>query len=350
MKPITTKLTWLTAILLVGALMFHYADAILLFTGKAATFSAGILLLGKTPSASLQTMTPVVSQPQEESTTPSDPPVFQKVSSIPKPPKGEATGKIETTVLSVNSANTASGGVHVSNRTGLSVDIEEYLQQGLPFQMQDTTQPQVLIVHTHATESYTEGDYGYYLKSASTRSTDNTKNTVAVGEVMAKTLNRAGIVTINDTTQHDYPNYTGGYVRSAQTIEEYLAKYPSIQVVLDVHRDAIAKDDNTKIKPTAEIKGKKAAQVMILAGCETDSVEDFPNWEENFRFCLQLQRQLESDYPNLARPLSFKACKYNFDLLSGSILLEMGTDANTLEEAKYSAELVALALCKVLQP
>lgn len=89
---------------------------------------------------------------------------------------------------------------------------------------------------------------------------------------------------------------------------------------------------------------------MILAGCESGSVTDFPNWEENFRFCLQLQKKIEADYPGLARPLSFKACKYNFDMLSGSILIEIGSDANTLAEAKYSAQLLSQALIKVLQP
>jgi stage II sporulation protein P len=119
-------------------------------------------------------------------------------------------------------------------------------------------------------------------------------------------------------------------------------------VVIDGHRDAIGGED-TKVKPTAIINGKKAAQVMILAGCQTGSVEGFPHWEENFRFCLQLQKQLEADYPDLARPLLFKACKYNFDLLNGSILIEIGTDANTLEEATYSAELLGQALVKILQ-
>ena len=324
MKGFAKKTTVFLVVALIGGLLLRNTAPIVALAQKATALSASVLLFsGKAEPASAKTPDTVTSQPNQTKFKETAKKETVASSTVPKPPKGEATGTIETTTLSLSAANTKTGGVHVSNRTGRSVDVNEYLSQGMPFSLKDTSQPQVLIVHTHATESYTDGDYGYYLKSASTRSTDNTKNTVAVGEVMAQVLNEAGIVTINDATQHDYPNYTGGYVRSAQTIQTYLEKYPTIKVVLDVHRDAIAKDDNTKLKPTAEINGKKAAQIMILAGCETDSVEDFPNWEENFRFCLQLQKQMEADYPGLARPMSFKACKYNFHLLSGSILLEM---------------------------
>ena len=268
----------------------------------------------------------------------------------PTPPAGVKTGTVQTKTLPLSAANTVAGGVHISNKTDLKLNLTSYLEQGMPFSLKNTGQPQVLIVHTHATESYLQGDYGYYIASASTRSTDNTQNTVRVGQVLAQVLNDAGIVTINDTTQHDYPNYTGSYTRSRATIEQYLEQYPTIQVVIDLHRDAIGGGEDVKIKPTATVNGKKAAQIMILAGAQTGSVENFPNWQENFRFCLQLQRQLEADYEDLCRPLLFKACKYNFDISAGSILVEVGTDANTLEEAEYSATLLGRALTQILNP
>ncbi len=286
----------------------------------------------------------------EEEPSPSQPTESVPTPLSPTPPAGVKTGKVQTKTLPLSAANTVAGGVHISNKTDLNLKLGAYLQQGMPFSLTDTGQPQVLIVHTHATECYLQGDYGYYISSASTRSTDNTKNTVRVGQVLADVLNDAGIVTINDATQHDYPNYTGSYTRSRKTIEEYIKKYPTIQVVIDLHRDAIGGGNDAKIKPTAVVNGKKAAQIMILAGAQTGSVENFPNWQENFRFCLQLQRQLEADYEDLCRPLLFKACKYNFDVMPGSILVEMGTDANTLEEAEYSATLLGRALTQILQP
>ena len=272
------------------------------------------------------------------------------VESIPvtKPPNIE-TGDIKTTLLSLNSANTSQSGVHISNKTGLSIDIPKLLSEGLPFEITNTKEPQVLIVHTHATEGYTVGDYGYYIKSQDTRTRDNSKNVVRAGDVLADVLNKAGIVTINDGTQHDYPSYTGSYSRSAETIKKYLKQYPTIKVVIDLHRDAITQSNNVKIKPTAEINGKKAAQIMLLCGAEAGEVTNFPNWKENLRFNVALEKQLESDYPELCRPLSFKQCKYNFNLLNGSILIELGSEANTLEEALYSAELLGNSLVKVLK-
>ncbi len=345
MKPFPRKaITWI-ALGLILTFGITYFDLLASATRQTALFSASLLLYH--PSQREQTVTPPPVQTTSPA-TPTDTPEETTSTLPPSPPQGVETGKVQTTTLALSSANTKAAGVHISNKTGLSVNVQDYLNQGLPFTVKDSTQPQVLIVHTHATESYMEGDYGYYIKSASTRSTDNQNNTVAVGEVLAQTLNDAGIVTINDATQHDYPNYTGSYTRSAQTIKQYLEKYPSIKVVIDAHRDAIAKDNNTKLKPTAEINGKKAAQIMVLAGCEVGSVTNFPNWKENFRFCLQIQKQMEADYEGLARPMSFKACKYNFDLLNGSILVEIGTDANTLEEAKYAAQLLGNVLIRVL--
>jgi len=219
-------------------------------------------------------------------------------------PSNIETGDIKTTLLSLNSANTIQSGVHISNKTGLSIDFQKLLNQGLPFEITKTSEPQVLIVHTHATEGYTVGDYGYYIKSQDTRTRDNSKNVVRAGDVLADVLNKAGIKTINDATQHDYPSYTGSYSRSAETIKKYLKQYPSIKVVIDLHRDAITQSNNTKVKPTAEINGKKAAQLMLLCGAETGGVTNFPNWKENLRFNLALEKQLEEDYPELCRPTS----------------------------------------------
>lgn len=354
MKVLFKKgLVTVTALTLIFCL-FQFKGQITAWGMQAADFSATFMLTDGFFWKKFTATTPVPQEAEEEASlaeqTPSEQTEQAPQPLSPTPPEGVKTGTVQTQTLSLSAANTVADRVHISNKTGLTLKPEGYLSQGMPFSLADTDQPQVLIVHTHATECYLDGDYGYYIQSASTRSTDNTKNTVRVGDVLASVLNEAGIVTINDATQHDYPNYTGSYTRSADTIHKYLEKHPSIQVVIDLHRDAIGGSDNVKVKPTAVINGKKAAQVMILAGCETGSVENFPNWQENLRFCLQLQRQMETDYEGLARPLLFKACKYNFDICPGSILVEVGTDANTLEEAEYSATLLGKSLIQILKP
>ncbi len=351
-KPLVALCALATA----GALLFHSSAPLMGVVRRAAALSAalqladGLLGVWGSAPASDGGVSQAASSAAAESTAKTASTATDEVetSSAPAaPPKGVETGKVQTATLSLTAANTSGGGVHVSNKTDVKLNLAELLSKGLPFPVNKTnsSSPQVLIVHTHATEAFADADAGYYVKSASTRSTDVEKNVVRVGRAIAETLKAAGIATLHDQTLHDSPNYT----RSAETIRRYLQEYPSIRVVIDAHRDAIDKDDDTKIKPTATVQGKKAAQVMILAGCETGSVEGFPNWEQNLRVCLLLQRRLEADYPGLARPLLFKACKYNFDLLPGSMLIEIGTDANTLAEAVYSGELLATALAKVLK-
>ena len=147
-------------------------------------------------------------------------------------------------------------------------------------------------------------------------------------------------------TQHDYPSYNGSYQRSRVTVESYLKKYPSIKVVLDIHRDAIASGD-TVTAPVAEVEGKTAAQIMIISGCENESM-DYPNYMQNLRFSAALQNQLEGDYPGLTRPVLFDYRLYNQDLTNGSILIEVGSHGNTLEQAAYSGELIGKALGELL--
>jgi len=170
-----------------------------------------------------------------------------------------------------------------------------------------------------------------------------------VGDKIAEQLETAGIGVVHDKTVHDYPAYDGSYDRSLATMQKNLKQYPSIKVTLDIHRDAMHRDDGTMLKTTAVVGGKKAAQVMILSGCDDDGTLGFPNWEYNLRLALRIQNQLAKDAPGLARPLDFCARRYNENVTKGSLLIEIGTDANTLDEAKYSGTLVGQSLAKVLQ-
>ena len=207
--------------------------------------------------------------------------------------------------------------------------------------------PQVLIIHTHATESYEEYDTGYYDTRNGWRSTDDSENMVAVGNALAKKLEENGIGVIHDATQHDYPSYNGSYQRSAETIKKHLAQNPSIRIMLDVHRDGIQRTDTLIVKPTTVINGRKAAQLMIIAGCD-DGTMNMPGWSENLRFAGRLVDAVETDSPTLMRPVMFCYRKYNQDLAPGSLLLEFGSQANTLEEAIYTAELVGQSLADLL--
>ena len=137
----------------------------------------------------------------------------------------------------------------------------------------------MLIVHTHTTESYAEKSRDWYSRLYTPRTTDKSESVVAVADEIEKKLNASGIRTLHITTYHDYPEYNGAYDRARKTIKSYLKKYPSIEMVIDVHRDSITRDDGTKIKPTVKIKGKKAAQVMIITGCDNEGDLDFRQFQ-----------------------------------------------------------------------
>lgn len=262
--------------------------------------------------------------------------------------KGDAVGKIYEQFLSPYSQKLNYSGIYIKNSAGESLNIKSELSSSLELKIKKSKEPEVLIVHTHATESYMNEDRAYYTAQDKPRNEDNNKNVVKVGETFAEVLKKGGISVLHDKTHHDSPSYNQSYSRAKTTINEYLSKYPSIKVVVDIHRDSIAMTGNDKCKPTAEINGKKAAQVMLVVGSQTGTVSGFPDWKQNLRLALRFQQTMEATYPGLARSMLFCSRKYNMNLTKGSMLLEVGTDANTLEEAVYSAELAGNALLSVL--
>ena len=257
-------------------------------------------------------------------------------------------GKVISRYISPYSAGLSFDGVYMKNSTELDINIKELLSSPLSFKIEKSDSPQVLIIHTHTTETYMTEESDYYTSAFSSRTRDSSKNMVSVGNIVADKLNGAGIKTLHDATEHDYPNYTGSYTRAAETITGYLKKYPTIKVVLDLHRDAVSSGDSDKVKLVTEINGKKAAQVMLVMGSQSGGVTNFPNWKENLKLAVRLQQKIEQKYPTLARPLSLMPKNYNESLTKGSLLIEFGTDVNTLEEAHYSAELVGDALAELL--
>ena len=207
--------------------------------------------------------------------------------------------------------------------------------------------PQVLIYHTHATEGYEPYDTGFFDTAGTWRSTDSAKNMISVGSSLESVLSKKGIGVIHDATMHDDPSYNGSYQRSAVTIKGHMAENPTLEIFLDIHRDAIEPSEKEIIKPTAVINGRKAAQIMIISGCDDGSM-NMPDYWENLRFAAALADKLEELYPGITRPILFDYRKYNMDLSPGLLLIEIGATGNTLEEAQYSAELLGNALSALL--
>lgn len=246
-----------------------------------------------------------------------------------------------TQFFNLDKAGQVRNSTHVTNQVLLNQS-----RQLPEFTIDLNGEPQVLIMHTHTTESFEPYERDFYDNSFSYRTTDPSKNTVMIGEEIKKGLAKAGINTIHDTTIHDYPSYNGSYERSEQTVKSYLEQYPSIKIVLDIHRDALESNNNL-IQPVANINGKKAAQIMIISGCD-DGTMGMPNYLQNFRLASLFQQQLEQDWSGLTRPILFDYRKYNQHLTTGSLLIEVGSHGNTLDQVKYSGELIGKSLAKAL--
>lgn len=251
----------------------------------------------------------------------------ETVSPTPAP-----TGEASAPAVYEQTARTV---LEIKNQSGKEADADRLVSEPLCYTVEKAP-AQVLIVHTHTTESYFEQD----------RSVDENKNMTAVGEVIAKRLEESGIGVIHDTTVHDYPSYSGAYTRSCATVKKQIEAHPEIKIVLDVHRDAVSTADGRKLKLCTEIDGEKTAQIMFVVG--TDAQLEHAFWQENLKLALKIQRKANELYPTLMRPINLRAQRFNQQLSRGAVIIEVGTNGNTMEEAKKGALLVADAAAKVL--
>lgn len=231
------------------------------------------------------------------------------------------------------------GGAQVRNITDVKNNSLMKESLVLPdFKMMCDGRKEVLIMHTHTTESYEPYERDFYDDSFISRTTDERYNVVAVGEKIADELEKAGIGVIHDKTIHDYPSYNGSYDRSRVTVENILKQNPDIKVVLDIHRDAIEREGGERVAPVYEKDGEKSAQIMIISGC------NYEGYNKNFRLACLIQKNVYEDYKGLCRPILFTYKNYNQDLTEGSLLIEIGGHANSVDEAKNTGELLGKSL------
>ncbi len=251
----------------------------------------------------------------------------------PTPPSVDSDGTpiVETTIYS---------GVAIKNGTEIDIDTAALLAAG-PTQVLPAEGPQVLIVHTHGSEAYTPDSRDYYEETDTDRTEDTNYNVVRVGDELAAALTEQGLNVLHDREIYDYPSYTGSYSRSGAAVEEYLEQYPDIAVVIDLHRDALGDADVT-YKTVAELSGESCSQVMLLVGTGESGLWH-PQWEQNLRLALYLQDAVNDRYPTLMRPVSVTPERYNQHLTTGSLILEVGSNGNTLREALNAVRLFAQA-------
>lgn len=209
----------------------------------------------------------------------------------------------------------------------------------------DSKSPQILIYHSHSTESYMPN-------TASNYHTQNDKyNVVAVGSRLAKELeDKYKYKVLHDKTKHDKESYAYSYANSLQTIKNSINKYKSIKVIMDLHRDAFDAEKATfaektakKAEYTTSINGKRAARIMLVIAKEN------PNYAELEKFAVYIKKKMDKLYPGLFLKIDVKSRgKYNLYFSNHSMLVEIGCMLNTIEEAQYSAELFARVIGEVI--
>ena len=230
-------------------------------------------------------------------------------------------------------ATTIAGGLKLNNATSYDLDVEALLAEELPLKL-PAEGPQILIIHTHGSEAYAQEAADPYVESDPYRTQDPEHSVIRVGQALADVWTAAGLSVIHDTAVYDYPSYSGSYTRSGAAVEAYLAEYPNIAVVIDLHRDALGTDPIYKVVADSDTP---MSQLMLLAATGENGLYH-PNWRENLKLAVHFQAALVEQCPTLARPIAVKQERYNQHLTTGSLILEVGTTGNTLGEAVAAAE------------
>lgn len=245
------------------------------------------------------------------------------------------------------SGYTVCGRVYISNSTDYALSVSALTEQ---FDAELTGEgPQILILHTHGSEAYTPPAGTEVVWSGDHRTTDSSYNVVRVGDAMADVFSAAGISVLHDRTLYDYPSYSGAYDRSLSAIQSYLAQYPTIHFILDIHRDAIEDSQGREYKVVSTVEGEgTAAQMTLVVGSDGSGLTH-PSWMENLKLASALQEDLLTSYPTLMRPILLRNSRYNQHATTGSLLVEVGAAGNSPEEALLAGQLLAQRMVEVLQ-
>lgn len=234
--------------------------------------------------------------------------------------------------------------VEIKNSTNFTLD-ENVLNGDLTI-FKEKSKSKILIISSHSSESYTPSPENTYVQTGNFRTQDNNYNVIRVGKALKSSLESNNFNVIQDETCHDYPAYNGSYTRSLETVNKYVNNDKSIEIVFDVHRDAIG--SNSSFRPITTSEGKTAAQLMFVVGTSGGGLSH-PNWQENLKLAIKLQQKANEMYPGLFRPISLSKSRYNQHTTKGSLIIEVGATGNTLEECLTSMELFGKVVSEVIK-
>ena len=324
-----------------GAVVSNWLDE--LFDSGRMVSACLNLELGMRESPSPSPGLPLILNPEDSQESGTSPEPTEVPAETAEPTTGGEQYTDEGTLIV---PTTIYGGLTIKNSTSYDIDVGALLAEGTGITL-PSEGPQVLIVHTHGSEAYTPDAYDRYEETDTDRTEDKNYNVIRVGDELSEALEAQGISVLHDREIYDYPSYTGSYSRSGAAVESYLAQYPDIAVVIDLHRDALG-DGEVTYKTVAELDGVASSQLMMLVGTGESGLYH-PNWTENLKLALYLQQAVNARYPTLARPVSVVQERYNQHLSTGSFILEVGSNGNSLQEAITAVRLFADAVGPALK-
>lgn len=259
------------------------------------------------------------------------------------PPKSEDS---DSEYITKSLACTSDYGRSLSNQTAYSPDLEALYAAPSPIDRLDKLyerymegEPVVLVYHTHATESYRDtNDTGTF------RSPDPKRNVTSVGEVLCRTLEKLGVPSAHITEPFDLESYNDAYYNSSAAVADFLEGHPSVQYVIDLHRDCVMSSDGKYISALSDT-GR--AQLMFVVGTN-EGGSNHTEWQKNLTVTLQLQARLWEGDTSLMRPINLRAASFYQHTSPGAMLIEFGSCGNTLAEAKRSAVALGISLAEYI--
>ena len=213
------------------------------------------------------------------------------------------------------------------------------------------TEPRVLIYHTHTTEAYTPTQKYPYVACGEWRTRQNDRNVVALGEKLTQLLSQKyGIATLHDTTDHEPPRLNTAYERSLVTMLKYKEQYPSLTMFIDIHRDAYGSSASGG-KDYVVIDGKEVARMMFVVGTGEGATgtgyNEMPDFASNYALAKKISERLAQFDSRLVREIRVKKGRYNQHVSSQCLLVEIGHNANTFEQAQNAVDYLAQAIADV---
>ena len=215
--------------------------------------------------------------------------------------------------------------------------------------------PKIMIYHSHSRESYRQNPKDPYKEASSEpfRTDDHNYSVMKAGMTLSQQLTNKGIAVLHDKTNHEKEGYNASYSKSLKTLNKRMEEQDSLQMFIDVHRNAYSKKSSMKAdNEVIVINGERVAKMMFVVGTGEGIVGGFnqkPNWKENAKLAIKITNKLNELYPGLAKPVYYRPGRFNQHVSTQSLLIELGSTLTTLDEVERATVYLAEAISQIVE-